>query len=516
MTAAEVKRNIWRNALSNYLCLGLRLVLGLVMFRLLYQELSKEEFGFWGLLWSVFGYGLLLDFGFGFTAQKRVAELSVRHEWQTLSRVLSTIFFSYVVVAAVVVLAGIFASDAIIGLFQISAGKRDEFRQVFTLFLCGLGIAFPLGLFPEILRGQQRIALANAVFAGGIIANFVLVWLAVHWNWSLRALVVIALLSTLVPDLVCGILALRRMPEVQIRPRHFSRRMVRQTMSFSLFAYVASLSNLLMAKTDQLIISSAIAVSAVALYQAAAKVAEMFGSLSLQLPEAFSPAAAHLNAKGDRGELKELLVNGTRFTVILATPLYLVCAFYMEGLLRVLTGEMISTTFWVGQILLFWSYTSVVTQSVSKRIYMMCGHEKRLMALGVAEALLNLALSIALVIFFKSVIGVALASLVSTLIFGWVFLWPWAAREAQLSGWKLARLVLGPPWLACLPLLLLMLCQRAIPSLDFQRDSRLFAIEGLLAGLLGAVSVWRMALSDAERSRLSSEFARRLGKRRHA
>src|SRR5262249_1351582 len=159
----------------------------------------------------------------------------------------------------------------------------------------------------------------------------------------------------------------------------------------------------------------------------------MFASISQQLPDTLSPAAAHLHARGDRLVLQQLLVDGTRFTVMLSTPLYLVSAFSMTGLLRLLTGEAHPTTFWVGQIRLFWSYTTVVTQSVSKRIYMMCGHERRLMVLGVGEALLNVVLSIGLVVYFRSVTGVALGSLISTLIFGWCFLWPWAAREACLT-----------------------------------------------------------------------------------
>src|SRR5215831_5137651 len=108
MTLAELKQTIRRNAASNYLCLGLRLVLGLLLFRMLYQQLTAEEFGFWSLLWSVFGYGILLDFGFGFTAQKRVAELSVYRDWAKLSQVLSTIFFSYLGVAGAIGLVGIF------------------------------------------------------------------------------------------------------------------------------------------------------------------------------------------------------------------------------------------------------------------------------------------------------------------------------------------------------------------------------------------------------------------------
>src|SRR3954468_1454663 len=103
MTQDEIKKHIYHNSISNYVFLAARMGLGLVLFRLIYQSLSKEEFGFWSLLWSVFGYGILLDFGFGFTAQKRVAELSVHKDWPQLSRVLSTIFFTYMAIAAIII-----------------------------------------------------------------------------------------------------------------------------------------------------------------------------------------------------------------------------------------------------------------------------------------------------------------------------------------------------------------------------------------------------------------------------
>ena len=63
MTTQDVTRNIWRNSISNYVSMAIRMAVGLLMFRMLYQGLSREEFGFWALLWSVFGYGILLDFG---------------------------------------------------------------------------------------------------------------------------------------------------------------------------------------------------------------------------------------------------------------------------------------------------------------------------------------------------------------------------------------------------------------------------------------------------------------------
>src|SRR5438552_18865437 len=120
MTQDDIKRNIYRNSLSNYIFLCIRLVLGMVLFRLIYQSLSHEEFGFWALLWSVFGYGILLDFGFGFAAQKRVAELSVKQDWDGLSSVLSTILSFYFGIAVVLGALVLLGSHSIIGRFGVS------------------------------------------------------------------------------------------------------------------------------------------------------------------------------------------------------------------------------------------------------------------------------------------------------------------------------------------------------------------------------------------------------------
>src|ERR1700677_2802536 len=116
MTNDQINKNVVKNALTGYLRLAVRMVLGLVTFRLLYQGLSAvpEQFGFWSLLWAVFGYGILLDFGFGYSAQKRVAELSVREDWPEMSRVLSTIFYFYFIMAAVAVTLGVVASGPLI------------------------------------------------------------------------------------------------------------------------------------------------------------------------------------------------------------------------------------------------------------------------------------------------------------------------------------------------------------------------------------------------------------------
>jgi hypothetical protein len=45
-------------------------------------------------------------------------------------------------------------------------------------------------------------------------------------------------------------------------------------------------------------------------------------------------------------------------------------------------------------MLLFWYYKTVITHSVSKRIFMMTGHQRKLMWLGVGEAVTYFSVSI--------------------------------------------------------------------------------------------------------------------------
>ncbi|MGZ4987218.1 MAG: lipopolysaccharide biosynthesis protein [Limisphaerales bacterium] len=514
MTNEEVHKNLWSNSVSNYVTMALKLVFGLLMFRMLFQNLSKEEFGFWSLLWSVFGYGILLDFGFGFTAEKRVAELSVHEDWEKLSRVLSTIFYTYVMLGAVIVISVLCFSDPLVRAFHITGENHDIFRTMLIIFFIGMGVTFPLGIFPEILIGQQRIALVNLIFACSIIANYLGLLAAVHFHLGMKVMVMVGLACSVGPAAACGIFALHRLPQVKIRPRYFSIGMIRETTQFSLFAYVITVSNMLLAKSDQLVLGTALTVSAIAIYQAGAKIAEMFGVFAQQLPSVFSPVAAHMHAKGDKTFLRSLLINGTRVAVMIATPAYLICAFYMEALLRVLTGAKTANveTFWIGQVLLLWCYMSVVTQSVTRRIFVMCGHERRLMWVTVAEAGLNLGLSVGLVLYYRNVLCVALGSLVSGFIIGWCVLWPWGAREAKTTGWQLAKTVLIPVWLACLPLVAFLFMGRYFAWLDFRTSLWRFFMEAAVAGLVAAFGLWKYALSQPEREIVLMRLGKIVGK----
>lgn len=511
MTHDQIRKNVVRSTLSGYVRLVLRMVLGLVTFRLLYQSLSPEEFGFWSLLWALFGYGILLDFGFGFTAQKRVAELSVRRDWPGLSRVLSSIFGFYLLSALVACVIGVACSGYLIDLFGVSATNRESFRFTLQVFLVGLGIAFPLGLFPEVLQGQQRITIANQIGIISMLANFIAVLSAVWFKLGLTWLVVLALLAVLLPYMLATWFALQHMPEVLIRPRFICRSALFESLRFSLYAYLNTLSNVLRHKADAPILGGILGVSHIAPYQAGGKVGEMFGMLTRQIADVLSPTAAHFHAHGDTAALRGILLDGLRFSVLAATPLFVLTAACMDGLIRVLTGVAAPTPamFWNGQVLLLWYYSQTLTHWVFKRIFLMAGQEERMMWQGVSEALAGLVLSILLTLWLRSILGVAIGALVTAVVFGWGQLWGWAAREAGLSRTALFARIVLPAWKGCLPMIAAAFALRFQPWWIPGSTLTRFLAEGTLLGLLGIAGIWRLSLGPGERAQLLARWSNR-------
>jgi len=511
MSEANIHHQMVRDTLSNYVRTAVAMAVGLVTFRLLYQHFDREEFGFWSLLWSVFGYGILLDFGFGFAAQKRVAELSVQRKWEELGHVLSSILIFYSGIAVLLAGGALLSAPWLVEWCGVPAQRAAEFKTVLVVFFVGIGLAFPLGIFPEILRGQRRISLVNWITTLALVTRLALILVALWKQWSFLSIMLIALGSALAPDCISAFFALRRMPKVKLRPTWAAMGTMRQTMAFSLFAYLGTATNLVLGKTDQLVITSALGVAAIALYQSGAKVAEVFREFTRQVQDTLSPVAAHLHAGAQHEALRALLVQGTRWSILIATPLYLMCAFYLDELLHLLTGDASLTheTWLTGQILLVWYYTTILTHSVSKRVFIMTGHEKKLMWLGLAEAGANLVLSVGLVMWLKSVTAVALGSLIPTLWLGWLYLWPWQARESGMGSLALLRKTVLPAWTASLPVLAALLLLKNLPLIPDGHPLLVLLSEGSIAGVVALVSLWFLAMSRDERKKIKRRFIRK-------
>src|SRR5438045_4995289 len=127
MSNDKWRSNFWRNTATNYLSIITRIGSGLVLFRLLFQHLDHEQFGYYSLLWSLFGYAILLDFGLGVAVQKGVAEKTASGDLPGLNRLVTTVFWSFTAIGVALFAVFSLFQPLFLNSIKIDPSHRAEF-----------------------------------------------------------------------------------------------------------------------------------------------------------------------------------------------------------------------------------------------------------------------------------------------------------------------------------------------------------------------------------------------------
>lgn len=501
MRQSFVERRVWSNSASGYLRSIIRLVLGVFSFRLLCTELSTEELGFYSLVWSFLGYGVLFDFGLGVAVQKRTAELLQGKDWVTLGRIISTVVVCNYVCAGLIVVIGWTCTESLLMIVNVTHQNYDKFCRTWQVFIVGLGALYPLQVFREVHQGQQRIAAADRLSIIGGTASFAWLTLCLYMKWDMSLIVAGQTSCLFATGIALAISALRAMPEVQLRIRDASWPELRSIARFSAHAYLVVLASIIVLQTDRLLVGAMLSVSVVATYHVGAKIPELFSSFTSQLPDALAPAVVALHQQGRREHWQRFFMRCIRINALVTTPLFILCNFFLEDLLGILTrGRVMSPeVVLLGRLLLFWSYSTILTHGVSKAVFLMSGREFKLVRLLAGEATLNMILSLLFLLWLRNPIAVALGSLIPALVFGWFVLWPWAAREIGMAPGKLIARTIFPALRASAPLLAFGGVYLFGKTIDSNRTVLAFLLEAFVAVVIGAIGTWRLGLDFDER-----------------
>jgi hypothetical protein len=126
---------------------------------------------------------------------------------------------------------------------------------------------------------------------------------------------------------------------------------------------------------------------------------------------------------------------------------------------------------------------------------------------SLTETTFNLILSVALTLWWKNILGVAVGSVIPAVVLGWAVLWPWALKETGLHGWTLFHRTLRRPLVAGLVTLIasLTFSHFVISSQDTFSLLHRVASVILTSGVI-LVTSWRFVLTPEERTRLHRRF----------
>ncbi len=448
----NLRKRMIINTMSNYGKLIIGMMITIFLTRILFLGLDKSDYGFWALLWSIFGYSLLLDFGFGASIQKYTSEAVVTKDWLKFNKIVSTVFFNYSFVSVIIIIASVILAFNLDHIFSFDVENLPYYRKALLVFGIGTSIVFPIGFFTEILRGMQALHLRNIVEIFVSVLNFVGMMLIVYFFKMDKPLIWMALTAigtNFISSISMGIISHKLLPNLQIRWKYYDRKLLKSVMSFSMYAYLITFTNLIIFRTDQLVISIFGSVALVAVYQISSRLAETFRSFSKQFLDNLGPVSATLFAAGNKSKMAEIMIQSTRLMGVISTLFLIPLLVYVKPLLNIWLDldDIIGVI--VAVILLISMFVLLFYRSTSVYMLLMANEQKKLTKIAVIECLANFVISVYLIHKLDNIvgyfgynfdnypnfniIGVALGTLIPNVILALVFNIPIAVKFCETS-----------------------------------------------------------------------------------
>jgi O-antigen/teichoic acid export membrane protein len=446
-------QRLFRNTLVNGAAMLLAVVVAFALTPFLIRHLGASGFGLWSLIgaFSVSaGYLSLADLGVQTTTVKLVAEHEARGEWQEVGDIVKASLWLFLWIGLALGAAmALFTVILLDHAFNIPSHLHDDVHRAFLLFSVQVPIELCTLPFAGVIEGRQRHVLLRIAELLRTSVWIAAVLVALPRGGGLVALSAANLGAAVLGLGITAFAAFRLLPAGTVGRGRSSRSTLRRIFSFSVNIFVTQVTGVLYRQMDRIIIAVALTSVLLARYEIASKL-QMLAALSLTFTvSAVLPAASSLSATEEgRDRLKTMFLEGTKYSCGIALPVTITLMIWADDLVSTWVGSSFSSSADYARWFLAWVIPTAAT-SLGLTLVIGMGYVREVMYLALASALINLALSVALV----GPLGV-LGVIVGTLV-GYSIVWyPYMRlflRVLDLTWNEFARRTAIPILTVCLP-----------------------------------------------------------------
>ena len=405
----KVGIKILRNIFSMWSYYILAMLIGFFLMPFMILRLGQELYGMWMLALSLIGYMFLLDFGLAHSATKYIAEYKTFNDQTKLNRMMSTFFFSYILLGLLIIMIAGFLAIFFDSFFNVNVGSLSILDLKLCVFILGLSLAltFCFTPFTGLIKGWQRYDLTSLAEFVVLITKTGLIVLALILGFDLVALALVTLISTLLGQLCRLVFARKLNPNMKISIHLFDKLMLKKIFNYSIFSFIISSSSLVLFNLGQVIIGVFLSPVMVTFYVVGARLPLLIRPFVSAITGVLVPTVSDFNAKKNRQRIEQLLISGTKYSLIVVFPVAIFLIAFRQPFIELWIGKGYELSMKVLAIL-FFTQIIYLSQNAANSILFGLGKLKFKAILSVSEIAVCIILSIVLVKRY-GVIGVALA-----------------------------------------------------------------------------------------------------------
>lgn len=384
---------VLKNVITNYLRFLVAAVIGFALTPFMVHAMGDRDYGLWVTVFSLTGYFGLFDQGIRPSLVRYVSRDHAAGDRDGLARTISSAFALYSAVGVLTMLAALIVALNSSAWIRVDPALHSIAPTLVLLVGASIAIGFPLGVYGAVLSGLQRYDVANGIgIAIGVLRAFAFVGV-LRAGGGLVGLAWASLAMNLLGHAWSWWAAKRLLPGTPFGLHLVTRAHMRRIASYGGWAFIGALATNIAFQTDAIVITSFLGAALVTPFALASGLVDNARSLVHSAVWVLSPTASEMETLGEGAKLREMLVAGCKYSVLLCWPVLLGLVVFGANLFTTWVGPAYASAGLVLTILAVPTMIALPQATASSVLFGISRH-KGVVVLSLIAAVVNLLLSV--------------------------------------------------------------------------------------------------------------------------
>lgn len=329
------------NTFSNYVFKGVLVLLNLIAIPLLISEVGQEGFGIIIFASTLCNYFNILDFGLADGVIKFVSQFNGQRNYKSLSATINTslCIFSFI---GIIVCGSVFILVKLNILQNFNISNINLLAAKNTFYIAGLItlFAWPQFVINAAFKGLQNFSTLNLLLGSGRITSTSIALIYTYFYDPSIPVVFFLFNSDKIYITLISYFALRKnLPSWRFRINDFSVKIIKTIFSFSAWLMLMQIAILLEYQVDQLIISTMVSVSGIAIYTVIFYIFHLIQQVSGLAATTLMPAISQYREEQNNLDFKLIILRCVKYHNMIFAPFTVSCYLVCESLILIWVGQ---------------------------------------------------------------------------------------------------------------------------------------------------------------------------------
>ena len=417
----ETSHKIIRNTLTNTASFTVVFVSNLVLLPLIVHALGNEYYGgIWVIVGTLTAYMGLIDLGTGTAFIKFVSEYHAKGDDASLNEVINTGIVVYAAVGLVLVSAGFFADNLILGAVGVPVGIMDDARFVFRVGIIIFAFANIVSPLTSVTNGIQRMDINSYVTMATQLLNVVGTILVLTMGFGIRGLILNNLIIVVLNSACLIYFAFHWLPRLTLGMHYYRFSRVKQFIGYGLNLQVSRLAQFILFQTDRVLSLRFFGILSATYYDIGARLSSAGRSISFLSISALIPAVAELEARQQYENILAIYERGSKYIAVSATFVFAFLFGFAPNILVAWMGEQYSSSTGIVRVLAVGYFFNICT-GVASSLAAGMGKTEFERRFGIFACIFNVAATVGGLLLFGP-IGIAVGTSLTLALGGLYFM----------------------------------------------------------------------------------------------